>query len=107
MQFVYKTESSAPAERGRPAQPVYRESVRKGAVLTRVAASRIRVGTFEFLAGRRDHASLRALADYAIHRHNADLADTPRKYLRVPKSSHRSASFTHRAMATRWIHSRG
>src|SRR5918997_149201 len=62
-------------------EPVYRESVRRGAVLTRVAASHIRVGTFEYLAARRDEANLRVLADYAIHRHYPELVDAPRKYL--------------------------
>ena len=61
-------------------EPVYRESVRKGAVLTRVAASHIRVGTFEY-AARRDENTLRALADYAIARHYPELIDAPRKYL--------------------------
>src|SRR4051812_34212469 len=59
--------------------PVYRESVRKGAVLTRVAQSHIRVGTFESLSARRDVADLRLLADYAIDRHYPDLASVPQK----------------------------
>ena len=62
-------------------EPVYRESVRKGAILTRVAASHIRVGTFEYLAARQDESSLRMLADYAINRHYPELADAPEKYL--------------------------
>ncbi len=62
-------------------EPVYRESVRKGAILTRVAASHIRVGTFEYLAARQDESSLRALADYGINRHYPALADAPGKYL--------------------------
>lgn len=61
-------------------EPVYRESVRKGAILVRVAASHIRVGTFEYLAARRDHDSLRALANYAIQRHYPQIADTAAKY---------------------------
>jgi uncharacterized protein YdiU (UPF0061 family) len=61
--------------------PVYRESVRKGAVLTRVASSHVRVGTFEYLAARRDEPALRALADYAIDRHYPELIEAPRKYL--------------------------
>src|SRR5947207_728796 len=61
-------------------EPVYRESVKRGAVLTRVAASHIRVGTFEY-AARRDEATLRALADYAIARHYPELIDAPAKYL--------------------------
>jgi uncharacterized protein YdiU (UPF0061 family) len=62
-------------------EPVYRESVKKGAVLTRVAASHIRVGTFEYLAARGDAANLRALADHAIGRHYPELAGAPRPYL--------------------------
>lgn len=53
----------------------------RGAVLTRVAASHIRVGTFEYLAARQDEANLRALADYAVARHYPELADAPSKYL--------------------------
>src|SRR4051812_30331743 len=62
-------------------EPVYRESVRRGAVLTRVAASHLRVGTFEYLAARGDEPALRALADYAIARHYPDLTDAPGRYL--------------------------
>src|SRR5437764_10394953 len=47
-------------------EPVYRESVRKGAVLTRVAASHLRVGTFEYVAAFQDDPTLRALAGYAM-----------------------------------------
>src|SRR5947209_9708054 len=54
-------------------EPVYREAVRKGAILTRVAASHIRVGTFEFMAARGDDSPLGALAEYAIGRHYPDL----------------------------------
>src|SRR5262245_34106480 len=62
-------------------EPVYRESVKRGAVLTRVAASHVRVGTFEYLAARGDEVALRALADYAIGRHFPELTKAPRKYL--------------------------
>src|SRR5947199_4803048 len=62
-------------------EPVYRASVLKGAILTRVAASHVRVGTFEYLAARQDGPALRVLADYAIDRHYPELADAPRKYL--------------------------
>lgn len=50
-------------------QPVMRESEQTGAILTRVAASHIRVGTFQYAAGRGEAEELRALADYAIERH--------------------------------------
>jgi uncharacterized protein YdiU (UPF0061 family) len=62
-------------------ETVYRESALPGAILTRVAASHIRVGTFQYLAARRDHAGLQLLADYAIERHYPELADAPQKYL--------------------------
>jgi uncharacterized protein YdiU (UPF0061 family) len=45
-----------------------------GAVLTRVAASHLRVGTFEYFAARRDREGLRQLVDYAIARHEPALA---------------------------------
>jgi uncharacterized protein YdiU (UPF0061 family) len=61
-------------------EAVYRETVRKGAILVRVAASHIRVGTFEYVAALRDHASLKSLADYAIRRHYPAVADTADKY---------------------------
>ncbi len=48
---------------------VIRETVLPGAVLTRVAASHIRVGTFEFYAARGDKARLQLLADHVIARH--------------------------------------
>jgi uncharacterized protein YdiU (UPF0061 family) len=49
--------------------PVYRETALPGAVLTRVAASHIRVGTFQFFAARGDVEGLRLLADHVIARH--------------------------------------
>jgi serine/tyrosine/threonine adenylyltransferase len=48
---------------------VMRESVLPGAVFTRVAASHLRVGTFQYFAAQRDLEGLRTLADYAIARH--------------------------------------
>jgi serine/tyrosine/threonine adenylyltransferase len=53
---------------------VRREEVLPGAVLARVAASHIRVGTFEYFAARQDHDSLRQLLDFTIARHYPDLA---------------------------------
>lgn len=53
-------------------QPVQRERAEPGAVLTRVAASHIRVGTFQYFAAQRDVEALRALTDHAIARHYPD-----------------------------------
>ncbi len=56
-------------------EPVFREDVLPGAVLTRVASSHLRVGTFEYAAARRDSEALRALLEYAIARHDPDLCE--------------------------------
>ncbi|MCW5736246.1 MAG: YdiU family protein [Enhydrobacter sp.] len=53
-------------------EPVYRETALPGAVLTRVASSHIRVGTFQFFAARGDVEALRLLADHVIARHYPD-----------------------------------
>lgn len=53
--------------------PVYREQAVPGAVFTRVAASHVRVGTFQYFAAREDHEAIRTLADYVIDRHYAEL----------------------------------
>ena len=55
-------------------EDVHREAVLPGAVLTRVAASHIRVGTFQFLAARGDQGAVARLLDYAIARHYPNLA---------------------------------
>jgi uncharacterized protein YdiU (UPF0061 family) len=61
-------------------EPVYRETALQGAVLTRVAASHIRVGTVQFAAqwaaAHGDQAALRTLADYTRERHYPELADS-------------------------------
>jgi uncharacterized protein YdiU (UPF0061 family) len=56
-------------------EPVVREEVLPGAVLTRVAASHIRIGTFELFAAREDREALAILADYALRRHFPDALD--------------------------------
>ncbi|AKS46468.1 Uncharacterized conserved protein YdiU, UPF0061 family [Octadecabacter temperatus] len=56
--------------------PVLREQGRlPGAVLTRVAASHIRVGTFQYFAAQRDVEALHLLTDYTIQRHYPDATD--------------------------------
>jgi uncharacterized protein YdiU (UPF0061 family) len=59
---------------------VYREAAMPGGVLTRVAASHIRVGTFQFFASRGEMDDLRALADYALARHYPELAEEADPY---------------------------
>jgi uncharacterized protein YdiU (UPF0061 family) len=60
---------------------VFREVVLPGAVLTRVAASHIRVGTFQYFAVRQDIEGLRTLADHAIARHHPAAAEAANPYL--------------------------
>jgi uncharacterized protein YdiU (UPF0061 family) len=59
---------------------VMRETVLPGAVLTRVASSHIRVGTFQFFAARGDADGVRQLADHVIARHYPDVAKADRPY---------------------------
>mgnify|MGYP006271249933 FL=1 len=59
---------------------VFRERVRPGAILTRVARSHVRVGTFQFFAARGDVDGLRALADHVLARHDPDLVGTAAPY---------------------------
>lgn len=53
-------------------EEVYRENIQPGAIFTRVAASHLRVGTFQYFAAQGDFAAIRILADYAIQRHYPD-----------------------------------
>ena len=62
-------------------EPVYRETVLDGAVLTRVAASHIRVGTMQWAAAHDDQEAVRALADYTRARHYPELADSPEPHM--------------------------
>jgi len=59
---------------------VLRDIVLPGAVLTRVAASHLRVGTFQYFAARGDVESLRMLSDYAIARHYPEAAQAKEPY---------------------------
>jgi uncharacterized protein YdiU (UPF0061 family) len=63
-------------------EPIYRETELPGAILTRIAASHIRVGTFEYARRFCSELELKALADYSIQRHYPELADQPDKYVR-------------------------
>jgi len=62
-------------------EPVFRERALPGAVLTRVAASHVRVGTFQFFATRGEQTNVQRLADYVIERHFPDLKELANPYL--------------------------
>ena len=57
-----------------------------GAVFTRVAASHIRVGTFQYFLARNDIVALRLLAEHAIARHYPDAAEAPDSYVALLES---------------------
>jgi uncharacterized protein YdiU (UPF0061 family) len=61
-------------------ESVMRETVLPGAVLTRVASSHIRVGTFQYFAARGDTEGVKRLADHAIARHYPQAAQAERPY---------------------------
>ena len=60
---------------------VYRETTLPGAVLTRVAQSHVRVGTFQYFASRGDLDGVATLADYLIERHFPELKEVEHRYL--------------------------
>lgn len=64
-------------------EDIFREGPKPGAVLTRVAASHLRVGTFQFFAARGETEKVRQLADYAISRHDPDLQVQEDRYLKL------------------------
>ncbi|SEO06547.1 YdiU family protein [Paenibacillus sp. OV219] len=62
-------------------QSIIRESELQGAILTRVAASHLRVGTFQYAAAKGHVDELRELADYTTRRHYAEIANDENRYL--------------------------
>ncbi len=62
-------------------ESVYREQIHEGAVLTRIAASHIRVGTFEYIRHFEDTSTLQEFTNYTIKRHNPTLLQEPNQAL--------------------------
>ena len=84
----------------RTGEPVYREVALPGAVLTRVAASHIRVGTFQWCAARGAQDQVRRLADYVIARHYPEVQEHANPYLGLlERVCDRQA-----ALIARWMH---
>ncbi len=61
-------------------EEVYRERIESGAVLVRIAAGHVRVGTFEYFARRGNTEAVKTLADYVIERHYPDCAEAEQPY---------------------------
>ncbi len=84
---------------------VIREQILPGAVLVRVAASHVRVGTFQYFAARGEIDKVRTLADYVIARHDPDLAGRPDRYLGLLRAvALRQAQLLAQWMLTGFIH---
>src|SRR5574341_379585 len=81
-------------------EPVYRETRLPGAVLTRVAASHIRVGTFQFFAARGEEARVKRLADYVIDRHYPEPKEQANPYLGLLER----VSDKQAALVASWMH---
>jgi len=85
-------------------EPVFRERQLQGSVLARVAASHIRVGTFEHLAARRDDAGLRALAEHTIGRHGPQCEAADAGTALLAAAVERQASLVARWMLVGFVH---
>lgn len=66
-------------------ETIIRQTEQPGAILARVAASHLRVGTFQYVANWGTADELRTLADYAIQRHFPDVQAEPDRYLLLLK----------------------
>lgn len=73
-------------------EPVFRGQRLPGAVITRVAAGHVRVGTFEYFAARGDVDAVRVLADYVIERHYPQVRSAERPYLELLRAVTRRQS---------------
>ncbi|MEI7597624.1 MAG: YdiU family protein [Bacteroidota bacterium] len=67
-------------------EKIYREEVQEGVILTRIASSHIRVGTFEYAKNFLAKNELQELADYTINRHYPELKSTENPVLELLKS---------------------
>lgn len=80
-------------------QSVIREEELQGAILTRIAASHLRVGTFQYAAQFGSEGDLRALADYAMERHYPEAATAVEPYLALLRAVIRRQA----ALITKWM----
>jgi uncharacterized protein YdiU (UPF0061 family) len=81
-------------------EPVFREEALPGAILTRVAASFVRVGTFQYFAARDDVDAVRLLADYVIDRHYPEAKTDPQPYLALL----RAVTDAQASLIAGWMH---
>jgi uncharacterized protein YdiU (UPF0061 family) len=94
---IATTRALAAVETG---EAVQRETMLPGAVLTRVASSHIRIGTFQFFAARDDRDAIRLLADHVIARHYPDAAADASPY----RALLQRVIAAQAALVARWMH---
>lgn len=86
-------------------EPVFRETIMPGGIITRVASSHIRVGTFEYFAAKGDIESVKLLADYTIKRHYLECKSEDNPYISLlEKVSESQASLIASWMGVGFIH---
>ena len=66
-------------------EKVIRDSTLTGAILTRVASSHVRVGTFQYIAARKNIDELKTLLDYVVKRHYPSIEDSKNKSIELLK----------------------
>lgn len=79
---------------------IVREKIEPGAILTRVASSHIRVGTFQYAAQYTSLNNLKELVDYTINRHYKEALETENKYLYLLEEVIRKQS----DLIAKWVH---
>jgi len=84
---------------------VFREQIEPGGILTRIAKSHIRVGTFEYFASRQQWENVKLLADYTIQRHFPEIRELDNHYLELLKAvSYRQSKLIAKWMSVGFIH---
>lgn len=80
-------------------EKVYREDIKQGAILTRVASSHLRFGTFEYAANYLGKEEVKKLADYAINRHYPYVRSDENKYLKLLEEVIKA----HASLVSKWL----
>ena len=84
---------------------VFREEIEPGGILTRIAKSHIRVGTFEYFASRQQWENVKLLADYTIQRHFPEIRELDNHYLELLKAvSDRQSKLIAKWMSIGFVH---
>ncbi len=84
---------------------VFRDEIEPGGILTRIAKSHIRVGTFEYFASRQQWENVKLLADYTIQRHFPEIRELDNHYLELLKAvSDRQSKLIAKWMSIGFIH---